>query len=96
MDQHNYYVYMMSSLSRTLYTGVTNDLERRVAEHRQAPPGSFTARYRVNRLVYFEYFTDISQAISRETEIKHMTRRQKIEVIEAMNPEWRDVSLEWE
>jgi putative endonuclease len=46
--------------------------------------------------VYFEYFTDISQAISRETEIKHMTRRQKIKVIESMNPEWRDVSLEWE
>jgi predicted GIY-YIG superfamily endonuclease len=61
-----YHVYIMSSLSRTLYTGVTNDLERRGFEHKENKPGSFTARYKVNRLVYGEEFTDITQAIARE------------------------------
>ena len=74
MRHRNYHVYIMSSLSRTLYTGVTNDLERRVFEHKQGPPGSFTARYKVNRLVYVEEFSDINQAIAREKEIKRMTR----------------------
>ena len=94
MRHHNYYAYIMSSLSRTLYAGVTNDLERRVGEHKESKPGSFTARYNVNRLVYFEEFSDINQAISREKEIKSMTRRQKIKLVEAINPEWRDRSQE--
>ena len=63
MRHHNYCVYIMSSLSGTLYTGVTNDLERRVGEHQEGKPGSFTARYKVKQLVYFEEFSDISQAI---------------------------------
>jgi len=92
MRQHNYYVYIMSSLSRTLYTGVTNDLERRVGEHREGKPGSFTARYHVNRLVYFEEFSEINQAIAREQEIKSMTRKQKLKLIESSNPEWRELS----
>ncbi len=94
MRHHNYCVYIMSSLSRTLYAGVTNDLERRVGEHKEGKPGSFTARYNVNRLVYFEEFSDINQAIAREKEIKSMTRRQKIKLIESINPEWRDLSQE--
>ena len=57
-------------------------------------PGSFTARYHVNRLAYFEDFIDIDQAIAREKEIKRMTRRQKIKLIESLNPEWRDLSQE--
>ena len=85
-----YHVYIMSSLSRTLYTGVTNDLERRVFEHKEGKPGSFTARYKANRLVYGEEVTDITQAIACEKEIKSMTRRQKIKPIESMNPEWQD------
>jgi putative endonuclease len=64
-NRRTYYVYIMSSLSRTLYTGVTNNFERRVAEHKEGRPGSFTARYNINRLVYFEEFDDINQAISR-------------------------------
>jgi len=88
----SYYVYLMSSLSRTLYVGVTNNLERRVEEHKAGTPGSFTERYRVNRLVYFEEFTDINQAIAREKEIKQMTRLQKIRLVEAINPQWRDLS----
>jgi putative endonuclease len=83
----------MSSLSRTLYTGVTNDLARRVFEHKEGRSGSFTACYHVNRLVYFEDFDDVHQAIAREKEIKQMTRRGKIRLFESMNPEWRDLSL---
>jgi len=94
MRHHNYCVYIMSSLSRTLYAGVTNDLERRVGEHKEGKPGSFTARYNVNRLVYFEEFSDINQAIAREKEIKSMTRRQKMKLVESINPEWRDLSQE--
>jgi putative endonuclease len=82
----------MSSLARTLYTGVTNHLERRVFEHKEGRPGSFTARYHANRLVYFEEFVYIDEAIAREKEIKQMTRRWKIRLIESMNPEWRDLS----
>ena len=84
------YVYIMSSLSRTLYTGVTNNLERRVAEHKERRPGSFAARYNINRLVYFEEFDDFNQAIARENEIKQMARRTKITLIESTNPDWRD------
>jgi putative endonuclease len=84
----------MSSVSRTLYTGVTNHLERRVAEHKQGKPGSFTVRYNVNRLAYFEQFGDIGEAIAREKEIKKLTRKQKIKLIESLNPDWKDLSLE--
>ena len=94
MRHHDYYVYIMSSLSRTLYAGLTNDLERRVGEHKEGKPGSFTARYNVNRLVYFEKFSDINQAIAREKEIKSLRRRQKIKLIESINPEWRDLIQE--
>jgi putative endonuclease len=99
MRRRNYYVYIMSSLSRTLYTGVTNDLERRVGEHKEGKPGSFTSRYKVNRLVSFEEFSDINQAIAREKEIKSMTPSRgqapaKIKLIESINPEWRELSQE--
>ena len=93
-NRRTYYVYIMSSLSRTLYTGVTNSLERRVAEHRERRPGSFTGRYKIDRLVYFEGFDDINQAILRESEIKQMARRTKIALIESMNPEWRELTAE--
>ena len=89
-----YYVYIMSSLSRTLYTGVTNNLERRIAEHKERRPGSFTARYNIDRLVYFEEFNDINQAISRESEIKQMARRTKSALLESTNREWRDLTAE--
>jgi putative endonuclease len=92
MRRKLYYVYLMSSPSRTLYIGVTNDLERRVQEHKSGAPGSFTARYHVTELVYFEEFDDINQAIARETELKRMTRRQKIRLIESTNPSWHDLS----
>jgi putative endonuclease len=92
--RRTYWVYVMSSLSRTLYTGVTNNLKRRVAEHKERRVGSFTARYNVDRLVYIEEFDDINQAIVRESEIKQMARRTKIRLIESTNPQWRDLSTQ--
>jgi putative endonuclease len=94
MQDRAYFVYVMSSLSRTLYTGVTNDLERRVAEHKEGRPCSFTARYNVTRLVYFERFDYIRDAIAREKAIKRKPRAQKISLIESMNPQWQDLSKE--
>jgi len=92
MRDRNYWVYIMSSVSRTLYVGVTNDLERRVAEHQTGTPGSFTKRYNISRLVYFEEFGDVVQAISREKEIKRMARAGKVRPIESINPQWCDLS----
>jgi putative endonuclease len=74
MRQWNYCVYIMSSLSRTLDTGVSNDLERRVFARKEGKPGSFMARDRVNRLAYGEEFNNIAHAIARDKEIKSMTR----------------------
>jgi putative endonuclease len=93
MSGRTYCVYIMSSLSRTLYTGVTNNLQRRVMEHKEGRPGTFTTRYHVSRLVFFENFNEIDQAIAREKENKELTRRRKLELIESMNPEWKDLSV---
>jgi len=93
--QHNYYVYIMTNRSGTLYTGVTNNQESRIIQHRAAGPETLTGRYRIDRLVYYEHHTDIRQAIAREKQIKGWTRRRKIELIASMNPRWRDLSEEW-
>jgi len=90
----DYYVYIMTNRSGSLYTGVTNDLERRVFEHKQGKQG-FTARYRLSRLVYFETTTDVRSAIEREKEIKGWIRRKKIALIAAANPKWHDLSERW-
>jgi putative endonuclease len=84
------YVYIMASLSRTIYVGVTNDLGRRVTEHRENNVG-FTARYNVSRLVHFEVFFTPMKAIGREKEIKGWRRQKKILLIEQHNPEWDDL-----
>jgi putative endonuclease len=91
-----YFVYMMSSPSRTLYTRVTNDLERRVNEHKSGIFDSFTKRYRVNRLVYFQETNDINEAIAAENRIKGMSRSKKLALIEEENPRWQDLSAESE
>ena len=89
-----YFVYIMSSVSRTLYTGVTNDLERRVNEHKTGAVPGFTKRYRIDRLVYFQETDDIGAAIEAEKRIKGLLRAKKIALIEAENPSWRDLSAE--
>ena len=89
-----YYVYMMTNYSRTLYTGVTSNLERRVHEHKTKLVGGFTTRYNITKLVYFETTGDIESAIAREKQIKGWLRRKKVDLIESVNPEWRDLSLD--
>ena len=89
-----FYVYIMANRSKTLYTGMTNDLERRVAEH-IAGLSKFTAKYRMKKLVYYEAVNDPVSAISREKEIKGWLRSKKIALIESGNPEWDDLSETW-
>lgn len=92
MKQTSYYVYIMTNVSNhVLYTGVTNDLFRRVLEHKAGKGGSFTSKYRITKLVYFEEGGDIHQAISREKQIKGGSRKKKIDLISSMNPEWKDL-----
>ena len=91
-----FYVYIMTNHSRTLYTGMTNDLLRRVAEHKQKLIPGFTARYNVTRLVYYEETPDVRSAIAREKQIKGWVRAKKVALIEAANPQWRDLSAEWD
>ena len=90
-----YYVYIMASRSRVLYVGVTRDVTGRVSEHKQKLVPGFTARYNVNRLVYYEDFGDIRAAIAREKQIKGWLRPKKIALIESMNPTWEDLSVVW-
>ena len=90
-----YYVYLLTNKHNTvLYTGVTNDLRRRIYEHKNQLIEGFTKRYNINKLVYFEYTTDVKTAIEREKQIKGWTRKKKNDLIETMNPEWKDLSLE--
>ena len=90
--RRQYYVYIMTNQRKTvLYTGVTNDLVRRVWQHRNGPSGEFTARYHCSKLVLYEVFQDSYNAIAREKQIKAGPRRRKVELIERMNPEWRDL-----
>ena len=88
-----YYVYILASKSRVLYVGVTNNLAARIDQHRKAIFG-FTARYRVNRLVYFETAEKPFDAISREKQLKALNRAKKIALIEQSNPKWTDLAIE--
>ena len=90
-----YYVYIMASRSRVLYTGVTNNLARRVSEHKRGLNAGFTSRYRVTRLVYFEGFADIRDAIAREKGIKGWKRFRKTDLVEGRNPNWDDLAHGW-
>ena len=90
-----YYVYIMTNRSGTLYTGVTNDLERRVYEHKSRTGSKFTTKYKIDRLLHFEAFTNILDAITREKQIKGWLRAKKIALIESANPDWEDLSAEW-
>ena len=90
-----YYVYIMASKSRVLYVGVTNDIWRRVWEHRNDATSGFTSKYRIHRLVYFEEFKYIENAIAREKRIKGWLREKKIALIRSANPTWEDLSESW-
>ena len=89
-----YFVYIMASHSGVLYVGVTNDLNRRVAEHKEGLVPGFTQRYKVNRLVYFESMPEVNAAIAREKQLKRWNREKKIRLIETVNPSWKDLADE--
>jgi len=92
MFNNDFYVYIMASYKKTLYIGVTNDLLRRVNEHREKIIEGFTKRYNCTNLVYYDHFSDINEAIEREKQLKKWRREKKIWLIESMNPNWVDLS----
>ena len=92
-----YFVYILSNWDDSvLYIGVTGNLTRRLHEHRNKLSDGFTKQYNVHKLVYYEHTNDVYSAISREKQLKNWSRSKKISLIERMNPEWRDLSADWE
>jgi putative endonuclease len=89
-----YYVYIATNRSRTLYIGVTNNLQRRHSEH-VSGRSNFTAKYNIDRIVYYETYMDIHQAIAREKQIKGWRRSKKEALIESVNPNWREGESSW-
>ncbi len=95
-NYYKYYVYLLSSKKNgTLYIGVTNDLERRMFEHKNKLVSGFTAKYNVNKLMYFEDFQYVNDALKREKQLKNWNRQWKIDLIEKENKEWKDLSVDW-
>ncbi len=92
---NQYCVYILFNASRMLYVGVTNDLMRRMSEHRQKLAPGYAARYNLKQLAYYEAYNDVNVAIAREKELKGWRRERKVALIEAENPEWRDLCEEW-
>ena len=90
-----YSVYIMCNKSRMLYIGVTNDLERRVYEHKMKLIPGYTSRFGMTMLVYYEFTGDVQAAIAREKELKGWVRRKKTSLINSFNPEWTDLSEDW-
>ena len=94
MERH-YFVYMLpSARNGTLYVSVTNDLARRIYEHKSKQVRGFTSRYKVDRLVWYETFNDVNEAIAREKQIKKWERRWKLVLIETVNPTWKDLYVD--
>ena len=92
MNNNQYCVYIMTNKHNTvLYTGVTNDLRRRVIEHRNGQGGKFTSKYRITKLVYYECGADINAAIEREKQIKGGSRQSKLDLVNKINPGWKDL-----
>jgi len=96
MPDHDYWVYIMASRSLTLYVGMTGHLRRRVAQHKNHSFDGFTAQYNIDRLVYFEHYHYVNNAINREKQIKRWRREKKIALIQRENPTWIDLSADWD
>ena len=94
-QDRQYYVYILTNSTRTLYVGVTSDLERRMYEHKSKLVPGFASKYNVTWLAYYEQTSDVRTAIAREKQIKGWRRSKKIALIESPNPRWKDLSLEW-
>ena len=95
MTRNRYYVYIMTNDSDTLYIGVTNDIVRRVYEHKHKLVEGFTSKYNITQLVYYEETDDVHSAIQREKQIKGWLRKKKIALIRSVNPRWDDLSADW-
>ena len=96
MRNHDYWVYIVTNKGgTTLYIGMTNDLERRVSEHRAGEVKGFTQRYRLNRLVWCEHFREVDAAIACEKKLKGWLRARKVALIAEKNPRWVDLSADW-
>ena len=94
-ETRTYYVYIMTNKSGTLYTGMTNNIRRRVMQHKDKHVAGFTKQYNITKLIYCECFTDVHAAIAREKTIKGWVRKKKLDLIASMNPEWNDLSDDW-
>jgi putative endonuclease len=92
---HKYWVYIVASRSGTLYSGMTNNIDRRMWEHMSGEFEGFASKYHGNRLVYYESFDEVVQAINREKQLKGWVRRKKIALIESVNPRWQDLAEKW-
>jgi len=90
-----YYVYILASMSLNLHTGIINNLYRRALEHKRGEVKGFTKRYRINRLVYYEVFKYVGNAIRREKQIKSWTRAKRLALIQSTNPTWQDLAEDW-
>jgi putative endonuclease len=90
-----YYFYIMASRSRNLYCGVTSDMFKRAWQHKHHRLRGFTARYNIDRLVYYELYSDIRSAIDREKQVKRWSRSKKLTLIESKKPTWIDLAAEW-
>ena len=95
VDDHQYYVYILASRSRTLYIGVTNNLLNRIAQHRRTKPAASPQNTKPHRIVHYERFQYINNAIAREKHLKHCTREEKVALIEATNPTWENLAAEY-
>jgi len=95
-DEKQYYVYLLTNWNnKVIYVGITNDLRRRLFEHKNKLVKGFTEKYNVTKLVYFETTTDVTSAIAREKEIKKWRREKKNRLVETTNPDWKDLSTGW-
>ena len=90
-----YYVYIVANLRRTIYIGVTSNLEARVEQHKRGMPPGFTSRYGLDRLVYAEEYPHVHDAIAREKQLKGWLRARKVALIDSLNPDWSDLSESW-
>ncbi len=96
MKQHQYFVYILvNKLDSVMYIGMTNDLKRRLYEHQHHLVEGFSDKYNVNKLVYFEETSDVKSAIEREKQLKKWRRDKKNKLVEAINPNWDDLSKDW-
>ena len=94
-EYHQYYVYIMTNKSGTLYVGMTNNIKERTLQHKNKLVDGFTKKYNIERLLYYETFSDVYSAIVREKMIKGWLRKKKIDLINTVNPNWDDLSEDW-